>query len=116
MSRRRPRRSALADAAPLFLALGDATRLELVERLGSAGPLSISRLTAGTQVTRQAVTKHLHVLARAGLARGARVGRDHVWRIESARLADARRWLDHIGAQWDEALARLKSTLESEPG
>ena len=113
MSRSRARRGTLAGAAPLFLALGDATRLDLVERLGSGGPMSISRLTAGTKVTRQAVTKHLHVLARAGLARGARVGRDHVWRIEAARLDDARRWLDHIGAQWDEALGRLKASLES---
>ena len=76
--------------------------------------MSIARLTEGASVTRQAITKHLHVLARAGLARGARVGRDHVWRIESARLADARRWLDHVGARWDEALERLKANLEQE--
>jgi DNA-binding transcriptional ArsR family regulator len=76
--------------------------------------MSIARLTEGASVTRQAITKHLHVLERAGLARGARVGRDHVWRIESARLADARRWLDHVGAQWDEALGRLKASLEQE--
>jgi DNA-binding transcriptional ArsR family regulator len=76
--------------------------------------MSIARLTAGTHVTRQAVTKHLQVLARAGLAKGARVGRDHVWSIEAARLADARRWLDHVGAQWDDALLRLKAAVERE--
>jgi DNA-binding transcriptional ArsR family regulator len=74
--------------------------------------MSIARLTAGAHVTRQAVTKHLHVLAGAGLVRGARVGRDHVWEIEPATLGEARRWLDHIAGQWDEALGRLKASLE----
>jgi DNA-binding transcriptional ArsR family regulator len=76
--------------------------------------MSIARLTAGAGVTRQAVTKHLHVLAGAGLVRGARVGRDHVWEIEPGRLDEARRWLDHIEGQWDEALSRLKASLERE--
>ncbi len=106
------RRGGLAEAAPLFAALGDGTRLDLVARLCTAGPMSIARLTAGAAVTRQAVTKHLHVLAGAGLARGTRVGRDHVWEIDAARLDEARRWLDHIGGQWDEALGRLKASLE----
>jgi DNA-binding transcriptional ArsR family regulator len=74
--------------------------------------MSIVRLTAGTHVTRQAVTKHLHVLAGSGLVRGARIGRDSVWEVEPARLDDARRWLDHIAGQWDEALARLQASLE----
>ena len=74
--------------------------------------MSITRLTEGAGVTRQAVTKHLHVLAGAGLARGTRVGRDRVWEIDARRLDDARRWLDHIETQWDEALARLKASLE----
>ena len=104
--------SGFARAAPVFAALGDATRLDLVARLCKGGPMSIARLTEGTDVTRQAVTKHLHVLADAGLARGTRSGRDHVWEIDARRLADAHRWLDHIESQWDEALARLKSSLE----
>ena len=74
--------------------------------------MPIARLTAGMGVTRQAVTKHLYVLAGAGLARGTRVGRDHVWEIEPARLDEARRWLDHIEGQWDEALSRPKASLE----
>ena len=104
----------LAGAAPVFAALGDETRLGLVARLCTGGPLPIARLTAGMGVTRQAVTKHLHVLAGAGLARGTRVGRDHIWEIEPARLDEARRWLDHIESQWDEALGRLKASLERE--
>jgi DNA-binding transcriptional ArsR family regulator len=97
----------------VFAALGDATRLGLVARLCASGPMSIVRLTEGARVTRQAVTKHLHVLAGARLVRGTRVGRDHVWEIEPARLDEVRRWLDHIASQWDEALVRLKESLES---
>jgi DNA-binding transcriptional ArsR family regulator len=111
-SRARPRRAAAATAAPIFAALGDETRLQLVARMCAGGPMSIARLTAGGSVTRQAVTKHLRVLAEAGLARGTRTGRDHVWEIEPERLEDARRWLDEIGRQWDVALARLKDSLE----
>jgi len=96
----------------VFAALGDPTRLALVARLCASGPLSIVRLTEGARVTRQAVTKHLHVLAGAGLVRGTRIGRDHLWEIAPARLGEARRWLDHIAGQWDEALGRLRESLE----
>lgn len=109
---RQIRGGGLAKAAPVFAALGDETRLHLVARLSMRGPMSITRLTEGVKVTRQAVTKHLHVLAGAGLAHGTRVGRDHVWKIDSSRLDDARRWLAHIEGQWDEALGRLKASLE----
>lgn len=113
MSARRLRtRRGLADSAPVFAALGDPTRLGLVARLCTSGPLSIVRLTEGARVTRQAVTKHLQVLAGAGLVRGSRVGRDHVWEIEPSRLDEARQWLDHIASQWDEVLLRLKESLE----
>ena len=71
-----------ADAAPVFAALGDETRLRLVARLSSEGPLSIAQLTRGGQVTRQAVTKHLHVLADAGVARSRRRGRERIWELE----------------------------------
>ena len=74
--------------------------------------MSIVRLTEGARVTRQSVTKHLHVLAGAGLVRSTRVGRDHIWEIEPRRLGEAQRWLDHIAGQWDEALGRLKKSLE----
>ena len=80
-AKRRRTGGRLADSAPVFAALGDSTRLGLVAQLCTRGPLSIVRLTEGARVTRQAVTKHLHVLAGAGLVRGARVGRDHVWEI-----------------------------------
>jgi DNA-binding transcriptional ArsR family regulator len=99
-------------SAPVFAALGDETRLRLVARLGTEGPLSIARLTRGTDVTRQAVTKHLQVLAGAGLARGTRQGRERLWQLDPAPLAEARRYLDLVSEQWDAALLRLKAAVE----
>ena len=101
-------------SAPLFAALGDGTRLRLVARLGRDGPMSITRLTAGEAVTRQAVTKHLHVLAGAGLVRSRRRGRESLWELEPRRLEATRRRLDAISKQWDAALARLKAAVEGE--
>ncbi len=99
-------------AAPLFAALGDETRLWLVGRLCAAGPLSIARLTEGSQVTRQAVAKHLRVLGGAGLVRGLREGRETRWELEPDQLDEARRCLDLISRQWDQALVRLGAMLE----
>jgi DNA-binding transcriptional ArsR family regulator len=101
-------------AAPVFAALGDKTRLDLVARLCSGGPLSIARLTAGADVTRQAITKHLNILAGAGLVRDIRVGRERLWEVETPQLDEARRCLERISSQWDEALARLKFAVEGE--
>src|SRR5205823_2744738 len=95
-------------AVPVFAALGDQTRLRLVGRLCAGGPMSIARLTDGAAVSRQAVTKHLRILAVAGLARSFRLGRERVWELEPRRLDAARQCLDGISAQWDAALARLK--------
>ena len=111
MSARRPE-ARLGAAAPVFAALGDATRLRLLARLCTGGPASIAGLTASVDVTRQAVTKHLHVLEEAGLVRGARQGREQVWEIEQAQLEEARRCLDIISAQWDAALERLRAAVE----
>ena len=99
-------------AAPVFAALGDETRLRLVARLCEGGPQSIAALADGSEVTRQAITKHLQVLADAGLARSAREGRERVWEFEPRRLAEIRRYLDTISKQWDAALVRLKDLVE----
>jgi DNA-binding transcriptional ArsR family regulator len=100
------------DVAPVFAALGDETRLALVARLSAEGPLSIARLAAGSAVTRQAVTKHLQVLADAGLVHGLRHGRERIFELHATHLHDARRYLEHISRRWDEALARLKKLVE----
>jgi DNA-binding transcriptional ArsR family regulator len=108
-----PARARLRDPASVFAALGDETRLRLVSRLSSGGPASISRLTDGSGVTRQAVTKHLRVLARAGLVRARRRGRESLWRLQPERLDEAQRSLDLIARQWDHALSKLKAFVES---
>ena len=107
--------AALRSSAPLFAALGDETRLRLITSLCDGGAKSIAELTSGTSITRQAVTKHLQVLSKAGLVRGVKAGRERLWEFEPARLDKARRSLDLIAEQWDQAFNRLKSMLESEP-
>ena len=100
------------EAAPLFAALGDATRLQLLARLGSEGPRSITGLSRASEVSRQAITKHLDVLAGAGLVRSRREGRERIWELEPTRLDDAHRYLEGISRQWDETLGRLKAFVE----
>ncbi|MPY87019.1 MAG: metalloregulator ArsR/SmtB family transcription factor [Luteitalea sp.] len=111
MSKQRAERSP-ADAALLFAALGDETRLGLLQRLSRGGPASISALAERFRVTRQGVTKHLHVLAAAGVIEGRREGRQHVWALNPTRLAEAGRCLETIARGWDDALSRLKAHLE----
>ena len=96
----------------VFAALGDETRLRIVTRLSTHGPQSIARLTDGTRVTRQAITKHLHTLEDAGLVRSARDGREQIWALRPRRLGDARRCLDRISDQWDAAIDRLRAHVE----
>ncbi len=98
----------------MFFALGDEGRLRLVSRLSSAGPMSITNLTEGANVTRQAVTKHLRVMERAGLAHSVRRGRESVWQLDRRRLEEAQHHLEQISKQWDAALARLKTFVEHE--
>jgi DNA-binding transcriptional ArsR family regulator len=112
MARKRTMPRELADPAPVFAALGDATRLRIVARLCDGGPLSIVRLTKGARVSRQAVSKHLRALEDAGLARSGRAGRERIWELRTERLAEVRRYLDQISAQWDAALARLQKLVE----
>lgn len=98
--------------ASVFAALGDETRLRLVAVLCVGGAVSIAQLTATTEVTRQAVTRHLQVLADAGLVRDVKVGRERLWQFDPLQLEEARRSLELIGQQWDQALARLKLAVE----
>jgi DNA-binding transcriptional ArsR family regulator len=74
--------------------------------------MSITRLTAGSRVTRQAIRKHLRVMEEAGLVRSRRRGRESVWQLEQRRLEEARRYLAVISKQWDHALGRLRKFVE----
>lgn len=110
------RGAAALQAAPVFAALGDTTRLSLVRRLSTEGPLSITRLSEGSGMTRQAITRHLQALGKVGLVRDTREGREHVFSLDLKRLEVARQYLDNVSAQWDAAAARLKAFVEQEEG
>ena len=102
----------LAEAAPLFAALGDKTRLSIVARLCNEGPLSIVRLCEGSPISRQAISKHLNALSKSGLVRSDLAGRERVFRLELERIAEVRRHLDRISQQWDAAIDRLRAFVE----
>jgi DNA-binding transcriptional ArsR family regulator len=104
--------AALKSRAEVFAALGDATRLSVLDRLSRGTPQSIVRLTAGTQLTRQAVSKHLRVLEAAGVVRSVRAGRENLFALEPKPIDDLRRYLETVSAQWDDALGRLKAFVE----
>lgn len=101
--------------AGIFAALGDPTRLRIVAALCAGGVFSIAQLTANTEISRQAVTKHLQVLAGAGVVRDLKVGRERVWQLDPGQLEEARRTLDIIGREWDMALHKLKAFVEADP-
>jgi DNA-binding transcriptional ArsR family regulator len=86
-------------SARVFAALGDETRLSMLARLSEGRPQSISRLTAGTRLTRQAVTKHLRVLEGAGVVRSVRAGRENLFAIEPKPIDGARKYLDDVSRQ-----------------
>jgi DNA-binding transcriptional ArsR family regulator len=120
MSRRIPklapgnRRASHPPDAPaaVFAALGDRTRLTLIAKLASGEPHSIAQLTTGSRLTRQAITKHLRVLEGAGMVRCTHVGRESHFEFNLQPMLEMRQYLDHISAQWDESLSRLKSLVE----
>ena len=117
MSRRMSSRSSTSpesDPARIFAALGDTTRLRLVQTLSDGRPRSIIRLTGDFRVSRQALTKHLRVLERAGLVRSQRIGRESQFSLVPESITDVRSYLDDVCEQWDDALSRLKSLVESE--
>ncbi len=99
--------------ATVFAALGDPTRLALVAMLCTGGVFSIAQLTPSTQISRQGVTKHLRVLADAGLVHDVKRGRERLWQLDPAHLEEARRTLEVIGKQWEVALGRLKTFAAS---
>ncbi|SFM28314.1 ArsR/SmtB family transcription factor [Rugamonas rubra] len=98
--------------ADVFAALGDPTRLKLVSELCAGGAYSIAHLTQSTAISRQGVTKHLGVLAEAGLVRDVKIGRERLWQLQPARIDEAKLALEAIGREWERALARIKSFVE----
>jgi DNA-binding transcriptional ArsR family regulator len=99
-------------SAEIFAALGDQTRLSLVATLCGGQPRSISQLTEGSNLTRQAITKHLRVLQHAGIVRCQRAGRESLFEFNPEPIDAMKRYLDAISLQWDHALSRLKALVE----
>lgn len=98
--------------APVFAALGDKTRLSLVAKLCRGRPYSISQLTEGSKLTRQAITKHLRVLESAGIVHSVRTGRESLFKFDPEPMEEIREYLDLVSEQWDQALSRLKAFVE----
>ena len=98
--------------APIFAALGDETRLALIEKLSDGSPCSIAQLTEGTSLTRQAVTKHLRVLENVRIVRSVKTGRESLFQLDPAPLRRVRDYADVVSQQWDHALSRLKAFVE----
>lgn len=98
--------------AAIFAALGDETRLGLVAKLAGGEPQSIARLSAGSSISRQAITKHLRVLEEAGVVQSARAGRESLFELRPQVLDDVQDYLKRVSEQWDQALARLKAFVE----
>lgn len=115
MSRRpKPAASPERTHAPIFAALGDRTRLLLIGKLARGQPSSISELTEDFNITRQAVTKHLHVLEGAGLVAGTREGREIRFTFTPGPMEQAKTYLEGVAQQWGDALGRLKDFVESD--
>ena len=106
----------MALRADIFYALGDPTRLKIVERLGERGPLTTSELTNDLGMTRQGASKHLEVLQRAGLVSERPEGRTVVRELQLDRLAEAADYLTLRARAWDSALNRLKRFVEMDSG
>jgi DNA-binding transcriptional ArsR family regulator len=98
--------------AVVFAALGDETRLALLARLGDGRPASISQLTEGSKLTRQAITKHLRVLERARIVHGVRAGRESLFELDPKPMEELKEYLSLVSEQWDQALGRLKAFVE----
>src|ERR1700679_1510448 len=109
-----PTHASLQTQAPVFSALGDETRLVLVARLAQGIPCSLSQLTAGSQLTRQAIAKHLRVLEKVGIIHSARSGRESLFKFDPKPWGRATEQLELWSDHWDQTLSRLKAFVETE--
>ncbi|WP_009962883.1 ArsR/SmtB family transcription factor [Verrucomicrobium spinosum] len=101
--------------ASVFAALGDATRLSLVNRLADGQPRSIAQLSEGYPLSRQAITKHLGVLESAGILHRVRSGRESLFEFDAGPMRDLSSYLEAVSRQWDAALGRLKAFIAENP-
>lgn len=99
-------------AAHVFAALGDRTRLSLLEKLSDGQTRSIAGLSVDSRLTRQAITKHLRILEEAGLVISTKVGRESQFAFKPDAIVEVRAYLDSVSRQWDDALSRLRAFVE----
>jgi ArsR family transcriptional regulator, cadmium/lead-responsive transcriptional repressor len=97
----------------LWSAVGDPTRRRMLDRLLLDGGGTATSLSEHLPVTRQAVSKHLDVLGRAGLVHATAIGRERRYRVDDAQLARAVTQLSTVGATWDARLRRIKKIAEA---
>ena len=108
-----PKPAPKPEVAELFAALGEPTRLRLVDRLSDGSAHSIAALASELPISRQALTKHLKVLEAAGVTRSRREGRETVYRIDPGGLLIAEQWIQAVSGQWDNLIDRLKTHVEN---
>jgi len=92
----------------VFSALGDPTRRRVLDEIGRRGGATATEIAADLPITRQAVAKHIAILAGAGLVGAHRAGRETRYRVTPAPFGEAIDWMTSVGAEWDERLARLQ--------
>ena len=97
----------------IFNAIADPVRRTLIARLHQSDALSLSQLAEGLSITRQAVTKHLNQLHKAGLVQIERRGRERLHSLDPKPLAEIDAWLEPYSAAWDRRLERLGRHLEA---
>jgi DNA-binding transcriptional ArsR family regulator len=112
MSRKNHNGALATRQAPVFAAFGDTTRLLLIAKLSAGDSSSISQLTSGSRLTRQAITKHLRVLQRAGVVHSVRSGRENRFQLDPKPIDEMKSYLEFVSSQWDQALVRLKAFVE----
>jgi DNA-binding transcriptional ArsR family regulator len=98
--------------ATVFACLADDSRRDVLNVLVREGKASASAIARDVHISRQAVAKHLSLLAEAGLVTAERAGREVLYTVQPQPLQDAARWLDQSAAAWDRRLAALKSAAE----
>jgi DNA-binding transcriptional ArsR family regulator len=102
----------MSDPQPLLAALADPTRRAVFERLNSKGPASASTLASELPVSRQAIAKHLSTLDSVGLVDRSEQGRQVVYSARVAPLGEVASWLESVGGEWNDRLAKLRKTFD----
>jgi len=99
-------------SADIFAALGDPTRRHLYAQLAAGGPLTATALASNLDISRQAVAKHLGILADTGLATAARAGRETRYQARTEPLTEVENWIESVQGQWQMRLGALANSLE----